>query len=99
MELYKQALGQLQRAVDELDQAHATLKDIEELTDAGIALLEALKLEQCDECWHPISRHDDKCGCDVDRGDQLVGEVLTAMGPCCCEAFKHPYRGGKRVPA
>lgn len=58
MELYKQAIEQLQRAVDELDQCHATLKDIGEdvsvdLLDVGELvdrLLKELKTAECDEC-------------------------------------------------
>jgi hypothetical protein len=41
----------------------------------------------CDECSHPIRLHDDPYGCQHERGDQVVGEVLMAMGPCGCRAW------------
>jgi hypothetical protein len=44
----------------------------------------------CDECGHPISAHDPKYGCDVERGDGYVGgsDVIQALGPCGCTAVR-----------
>ena len=43
----------------------------------------------CDKCNHPEAHHGRK-GCEAERGDQLVGEMLQAMGPCTCrETFGH----------
>ena len=41
----------------------------------------------CDECEHPIRLHR-KDGCEVERGDQLVGEIFQAMGPCGCRVVQ-----------
>ena len=42
----------------------------------------------CDECGHEEHYHHWRYGCEVERGDQLVGEILQAMGPCGCQAVK-----------
>jgi hypothetical protein len=45
----------------------------------------------CDECGHEIRRHNDKYGCEYERGDAWVeGENcggLVAQGPCGCTAW------------
>jgi hypothetical protein len=43
---------------------------------------------ECPECEHPRHAPGE---CEVERGDALVGEVLTAMGPCVCR-WKEPPR-------
>lgn len=48
----------------------------------------------CESCGHPANAHEDKYGCQVERGDQWVTgnqasqpTVLMAMGPCGCNNY------------
>ena len=88
-ELYRQAVAQLRKAVDALDQAHATLKDlkIDKAVEADTlhrfnarqlcrymeGLLTDLNTLECEDCGHPLSKHGDKYGCEYDRGDIQMG--------------------------
>jgi hypothetical protein len=83
-ELWKHALLDLERAIAELDQVHATLKDVrledvdaggfrkptikDLVIDAG-GLLQELQSVECDECGHAIAKHGDRYGCEYERGD------------------------------
>jgi hypothetical protein len=74
-EIYKQALLDLERAIAELDQVHASLKDIGlqriiegshtvgDLVMQGDELLNELRIAECPECDHPIAQHDRSNGC------------------------------------
>lgn len=53
---------------------------------------EQIKLtDLCDECGHAIRRHNDKYGCEHERGDGWVEGNncggLVAQGPCGCTAW------------
>jgi len=42
----------------------------------------------CEECGHKISLHNDKYGCQVERGDIYEsGYAPRAGGPCGCMAW------------
>ena len=48
--------------------------------------------EPCDECGHKLKLHDEKYGCEYERGDAWVTgnqpeqpTVLMAQGPCGCK--------------
>jgi hypothetical protein len=85
-ELWKQAIAQMERAIAELDQAHATLKDaglddvtatsryntvtIKDLVRKGQSLLGELREAECEDCGHLIAWHGDQYGCEYERGDQ-----------------------------
>lgn len=104
-EVWKQACLDLERAVAELDQIHASLKDcglddvdaggyrkptIKHLVSDAEGLLKNLREAKCDECWHPISLHGDRYGCELERGDVEMpcrdgGTILAAAGPCGCD--------------
>jgi len=72
-QLYGEAIEQLETACNELDQAHATLRDLQmehtsirhgqrDITIAGIfrlaaTLLDAVKHAECGQCWEEISKH------------------------------------------
>jgi len=72
-QLYGEAIEQLETACNELDQAHATLRDLEmehtsirsgqrEYDVAGVfrlaaTLLDAIKHAQCGQCWEEIAQH------------------------------------------
>ena len=73
LETYREALQQLSAAMDAVDQAHATLKDINLAWvpsqsgpyGANIAkvyshlesIVKTLEQIDCDECWRPVSIH------------------------------------------
>jgi hypothetical protein len=105
LETWKEAIQQLGVAVGQLDQAHATLKDLgmENVGDHDAQaygsvmtlksvrrhadeILKAAKTADCDECGHAISMHEDKYGCQYERGDE--GK------PCTCQWWAQPVRKG-----
>jgi hypothetical protein len=54
----------------------------------------AVAEDYCEECGHAVHLHNDKYGCQFERGDAWVtgnqpGEptVLMAQGPCGCQAI------------
>ena len=78
IELWKQAVAELEVAIDALDQAQSTMKDInchgiqaktfgspnvKMLVAATASLLEELKTTDCDECNHPVAGHDSEDSC------------------------------------
>jgi ribosomal protein S27AE len=83
-ELWKQAIEQMEHAIAELDQAHATMKDcrlddvdaggyrmptIKHLVSDAEGLLRELRTAECDDCGHAIAKHGDRYGCEYERGD------------------------------
>jgi hypothetical protein len=72
-EIYTEAVKQMEAAVAELDQAHATLRDIglhqysepwkgnplsiEKLYKRADELLATLRRVECDECGRPLAAH------------------------------------------
>ena len=96
LELWKQAIAQLEVAEESLDQAHSTMKDIncegivattfgspnvKMLVAGAESLITELKETECDECNHPVSKHGDRYGCTHERGDRDG----VAQGPCSCD--------------
>ena len=72
LETYTNAVVQLENAIDELDQAHALLKDIgchqyeapirrrsiDQMMRDAEALLKAMQTLTCDSCGRPVSKHE-----------------------------------------
>ena len=59
-----------------------------------VAILTARAETVCDECGHKVSLHNDRYGCQFERGDEWVTgnqpeapTVLMAQGPCGCTAW------------
>lgn len=49
----------------------------------------------CDECGHPVVRHDAKEGCTFERGDSYEsGFAPMALGPCGCTEITLEIEGG-----
>jgi hypothetical protein len=112
-EIWKQAVLDLERAEAELDQVHASLKDIglQNLgSDAGAwattvpklvaqatRLLIELRNADCPECDHLISRHGDKYGCEHERGD--VSMSTRGAGTVLAAAGPCHCRWGLEEPA
>lgn len=82
-QIYTEAVKQMEAAVAELDQAHATLRDIglhqytgpwraklsvETLYERADELLTTLRSVECDECGRPLAAH----AADVTNCDQGV---------------------------
>src|SRR5690348_4185079 len=68
-----------------------------EYTPAELAAIEGdipLEEEECSECGHALSFHDDPYGCQVERGDAWVDGVSmgawVAQGPCGCKHWRQP---------
>jgi ribosomal protein S27AE len=74
----------MERAIEELDQAGASLKDIRmgdldsggwrratihQLVMDAEGLLAELRSAECDDCGHAIAKHGDRYGCEYERGD------------------------------
>jgi hypothetical protein len=90
-EVWKQATLDIERGIAELDQARASLKDIQlqdlqalgyEDRKLGEIILQAdrlakeLRVAACDECFHAIAKHGSPAGCDA--------SVALVDAPCGC---------------
>ena len=90
LELWKEVVGQLNAVVAVLDQARATLKDLNMADGMNDLIRDAEMIRRdvrdgdCDECGHLISKHEDKYGCQYERGDE--GK------PCGCDWWAQPVR-------
>jgi hypothetical protein len=90
-QIWKQAIADLERAIAELGQVRASLKDIglhdvgtssfrklniEDLVFEANNLLAELRVAACDDCCHAIAKHGTAGGCDA--------IVLLLSAPCGC---------------
>lgn len=97
-EIYKQALLDLKRALADLDQVHASLKDvgldrvnagprdlkIQEIVFQVDRLFHELGRAECPQCTHLITLH--APGCTHQIGDELASDVLIEPpGSCGCK--------------
>lgn len=65
----------------------ALLSQLESSEAALRTLRQAAGNVECSDCFHPLSLHADKDGCQFDRGDKHLGEaeISVAVGPCSCK--------------
>lgn len=92
LELYTQAIEELEEAFAALDQAHDSMKaagvddvqsgvfqespTLKKILGQVTGLIQELKTAECDECGHALSKHADVSGCEHERVDEA---------PCGCD--------------
>jgi hypothetical protein len=93
-DLAREANGNLEARAIAAEQRAGEMESIvrrlEETVRSAVGEVDALLGSKpdpiCEECGHEVSLHEPKYGCEVERGDGYVGDVLQAMGPCGCKA-------------